>query len=219
MNLKRKFRFARTDLHAEYLLDNSLLDSSGNGYDLVNYGATNTINRFAQPDKAAQFNGTSQYMATTDDVFDFTDDFTISCWALLDNIAAGLQAVCWKTNRYGIGFNALLTNTKFGVHCQSDLNVFNSVYAINTVTAGVWYNLVFTFLNSTKQISLYIDGVLQGTTTLGGTGFRVFPAKLHLGNYDASPDAGYFPGKIDDVRFFNRALSVYEIKGLNLEKQ
>jgi hypothetical protein len=64
--------------------------------------------------------------------------------------------------------------------------------------------------------TLYIDGVSQGqvSTTCQANGSNFYP---RIASYDLGwPNAtdGYFPGSLDDVRIYNRALSATEIKQL-----
>ena len=61
-------------------------------------------------------------------------------------------------------------------------------------------------------ISLFVDGVQEGTTLSTGAPFNYSPpAYLSVGKESIS---AYLPGTIDDVRFYNRALSAAEIKQL-----
>ena len=64
-----------------------------------------------------------------------------------------------------------------------------------------------------SALTLYIDGTSAGTTTDNSTGTTTNTSVLVIGG--AKPPS-HFTGSLDDVRLFNRGLSVDEIKDLYL---
>jgi len=70
-----------------------------------------------------------------------------------------------------------------------------------------WHHVAATF--EASMISLYIDGVLIGSTT----GEMVYQANFITIGSDGGVD-NYFKGAIDDFRIYNRALAVSEIQQL-----
>lgn len=79
---------------------------------------------------------------------------------------------------------------------------------------GTWYHLAMTWGNS--NISLYLDGTLVQTKSLTGSGVTAKGFDLSIGrHYHDIPGAWYyFPGMIDEVRIYNRALYPDEIRQL-----
>ncbi|RYE11950.1 MAG: LamG domain-containing protein, partial [Sphingobacteriales bacterium] len=71
----------------------------------------------------------------------------------------------------------------------------------------------------TKQVSLYVDGMLDANVREIPTPNSATNAKLHIGNnsfLDVSPSANpyFFSGKMDGVRIYNRKLTGAEIAKL-----
>jgi hypothetical protein len=65
--------------------------------------------------------------------------------------------------------------------------------------------------NTSGAVALYVDGVLRGSGT-GANGSRTFPANLRIGGIQAG--GGFLNGTLDDVRLYDRILTVGEIAGL-----
>jgi len=80
---------------------------------------------------------------------------------------------------------------------------------------GKWYNATMTYDNTTLRA--YLDGVLIGS--IAATGEIVFDttnsARTTIGCYYQCLTSNQFVGAIDEVRFYNRALSADEIKRLD----
>ncbi|MCC3156474.1 hypothetical protein LJ737_04450 [Hymenobacter sp. 15J16-1T3B] len=79
-----------------------------------------------------------------------------------------------------------------------------------TLTSGQWSYVVVTFDGS--QLLIYHNGSLLGS--LSTTSVPVNPTQFCIGNLSASPATNYFPGSLDEVSFWNRALSQAEIRQL-----
>jgi hypothetical protein len=90
-----------------------------------------------------------------------------------------------------------------------------------TLTLNAWHFVGYTY-NGGTSITVYYDGQSQTGSLSGG-----LPLNTVLTSYLPYPTigkstnglGGYFPGLIDDVRIYNRALSASEIQALyNAEK-
>jgi hypothetical protein len=78
---------------------------------------------------------------------------------------------------------------------------------------GQWHNVIGTFDGST--VRLFVDGqqVGSGTPDSSPIGYGLVTSNdLLIGNYTGCPGGLDFPGKIDEVKIFNRALGDNEIK-------
>ncbi|MEM2974451.1 MAG: DUF2341 domain-containing protein, partial [Candidatus Micrarchaeia archaeon] len=73
------------------------------------------------------------------------------------------------------------------------------------INDGQWHHIAMTYDGS--QLKVYNNGVLDGARSLSGT-FRVDHGQLALGEYNTG---GPFPGSLDEVAIYNRALSAEEI--------
>lgn len=89
------------------------------------------------------------------------------------------------------------------------------VTASASITQNTWQHIIGTWSLSgtTYTIHLYVNGVDQGSATWTGT-----PGASGMGsfNFGKSGDYAdnYFKGKVDDVRIYNRALPLSEVKAL-----
>jgi hypothetical protein len=71
-----------------------------------------------------------------------------------------------------------------------------------------WFHTAMTYDGTTMKV--YLNGALNGSTQFSGT-IEQSTQSLRLGQGIGNE---YFPGKIDDVRIYNRALSATEVKQL-----
>ncbi len=77
-----------------------------------------------------------------------------------------------------------------------------------TVTDGAWHHVVGVYDGS--QIRLYVDGLLDGSSTVGPQSIDVSAALLYLGRNFSANFLG-FTGDIDEVMIYTRALSDIEV--------
>ena len=159
-----------------------------------------------------QFDGKDDYVEVTGDSLELKEDKTVEAWVyphsftwariifkrIDDNNDYQLTlyeggGFAFAVNDGGTQYRAL--STKYG----------NDSYGVNQ-----WYHLAGTYDDATKQVKLYINGTRQGGTTSSGWGIgNLSPTSLQIGR--RNDNAGYFEGKIDEVRVWNRALTEEEI--------
>ena len=86
------------------------------------------------------------------------------------------------------------------------------------VTPGVWHHIAFTVNSATNEIKIYLDGT-QRSATLdnAGSGAGSFTGVPFIGArnivFNQTVDR-HFPGRIDEVEYFDRALSGAEIASI-----
>jgi hypothetical protein len=119
--------------------------------------------------------------------------------ATYNNFAASFPSVSTDPMSFNLGSNAVaFTTTKTN-------------FALNT-----WYNVVITW-NGTNVIT-YVNGVLdKSNSSSNAPNTTAGPQKTQIGRYAFGPGptaGGYFAGKIDEVRIYNRALGATEITNL-----
>ncbi|MBM2818205.1 MAG: hypothetical protein HW401_795, partial [Parcubacteria group bacterium] len=89
-----------------------------------------------------------------------------------------------------------------------------SSYALSPST-GAWHHAVATYESVSGNQKLYVDGILR-STVLHPAGATIKPlaqyADMRIGY--SRINSGYFNGKIDDVRIYNRALSATDVTEL-----
>lgn len=156
------------------------------------------------------FDGTNDYISTPSMTsYASTNSHTYSAWVRVDG-AFGTSAFGygWVINGSvaGAGSSLILNSNKVGFF----YNGGSAVYGGNAiVSSGVWHHIVTSYDSTTGRVTLYLDGVLDTTSSVltawsAGTGYRI-------GSYNGS---NFFNGPIDDVRIYNTALTAQQVKTL-----
>ena len=218
-----------TGLVASYYFNGNANDSSGNGHHGTVYGATLTTDRFGNLDSAYDFDGINDYIAVPySDAFQLTE-FTLAAWIKpstdLSQLraptivgrgedygtdqAGGVVLVAGVDNPYGDGVAVL----------YEDDSDDESWYSNGTSpSVGQWTHLAATRA-ADGQLSLYINGVLTGQWDGTPDPTDNCYQDLLIGAYAANsstvpPITNFFPGAIDDVMIYGRALSAGEVEDL-----
>ena len=162
--------------------------------------------------QALTFDGSNDYITVADkDSLDLTQ-MTVSAW--FRQTVASQNGVISKGAGTGGTDNYLLQT-------WSDKKAYFSIFSVTQrqVSSGTtliplnqWFHLAGTYDGVTLR--LYLNGQQVGTLGVAVTP-TVNTGPLEIGRDNASTDGVfYFPGKIDEVRVYNRALSPSEIKSL-----
>ncbi len=189
-------------------------DFSGNGNTstLTNMDAnTDWVN--GKRGKALDFDGTNDYVNIPSNLGLTTYPITISAWAKssatnsgLPHTAVALADTASSNRMFAIGFS---TTTKAFIRIGNIAAYFYD--GSQDVIDGKWHHLVGVF-NSATDIRLYVDGVLDKSLTTEGYGIGF--NNVNIGRIGRVSPFGYMNGQVDEVRIYNRALSLTEIKSL-----
>ena len=207
---------ANSTNYAVYKLDGNS-DDVTNNYDATNNVSFNSSGKYGQ---SATFNNTNTVIelpSTIDDPMRSAGAFTVSLW----------YKHATQTNAYGGKILSLLNNiyNLITVHASNNTLtavVSNSSNSSSSVTSsalstGTWYHIVWTG-NATNGVSLYIDSVLIGNAAWDGTFFTYTDANYkynRLGYQNLS--IASLVGELDQLRFFNRAVTSTEVAELYAE--
>jgi len=165
--------------------------------------------------KALSFDGSNDFVAITDNnIFSIntTNKLTASGWFYLDALAAR-QSVISK----GSGSNyewdfRIETDGKIGawVYTAAGGTYLSAVSAASTITAGQWYQTTMVVDFDKPELILYLNGVALVTDTTTSGSYTNGTAALRFGERaDGTNDVD---GKVDEVRIYNYALTVDEVK-------
>jgi hypothetical protein len=88
-----------------------------------------------------------------------------------------------------------------------------NAYSASAIDLDVWHMVTTVYNNSTGKLSVYIDGLLDTTTSNMPTPNGVVTAPLHIGK-DSGSNNYYLHGVLDDLRIYGRALSNEEMQRL-----
>ena len=168
---------------------------------------------------ALTFNGTSQYIEMTN-VVQPTTAVSVSAWVKPSSVPEGLQSIAGTWDDVSGDYRTYLLSLQSGTaafYASSDGGGVPTAVGTTMLESGIWYHLTGTFDGT--NIRIYVNGVLEATTYSPG-GIATNPYPFYIGGMNAGGLGGrtYFPGVIDDVRLYTRALSAYEVQELHEAK-
>jgi hypothetical protein len=226
------------NLMAFWKFNGNTIDSSGNGHNgtlTTGYVGSSTAtavdgatlpqlvpDRFGRPNMAYYFNnGATVEVPYSADLN--PQNFTICLWLKRDGTNAANYMVSldrwngYKFQLQGSNLPFLTVNTSTGDHDQDD-------GGIGIDSANVWRHVAVSFTPGTEKF--YIQGKLVATETVTGVPVTVSSAiNLTIGNELPKNDynmvnqndpnyfwgASFFMGALDDIRFYNTALTDAEV--------
>jgi len=188
---------------------NGVLGGGDNTDDLSVAGKINT---------ALNFNGSDDHVDIADDDIYSPTDMSISLWMKADTLAS--DGLYMAFSKFGITdyrdwYIAAYDDDSDG-DCQIRCYVENTnddgatVQGTTTLSTGTWYNIIATYDGSTGVLNAYLNNSSEGTDTSSAYGVHNSTAGVMIGaRYPASPER-FFDGAIDDIRVYDKILTVNE---------
>jgi len=196
----------------------TVLDASGYNNHGTNHGATHNVTGGFNGGGVLEFNGTSDYInCGTDPSLDFEDgSFTISAWIKADATTGAYAGIVTRRGGSGGYYQFSFHNNSSIIMYACDPSCYSVSLSINT---GQWYHVVTVIDRDSNLMKVSIDGgqsfATRDISSMGSVGNNTDPVRI---GWERANDS-YFDGSIDNVRIYNRALSVNEIKQLHLQRQ
>jgi hypothetical protein len=201
-------------LIAFYPFNGNADDQSGNGNHGVVSGATLTTDRKGESISAYSFDGLNDGISISG--FNLNpESFTISLWffARTDGDANSKELLqrsnpldkndwCWNLSWHK-------KNGPSKVYSGIRNNNGLAADSLESASKNKWNHVIMTWDGNTKKI--YINGLLKKNHYLPGSINYNNKSGLYIG-YDS--ETGYFNGNIDDIRIYNRVLSLEEMEKL-----
>lgn len=200
-------------------------DFTGNAKDSTPYsdngtvsGATLTTDRFGNTNSAYSFNGTA-FITLGSNLFSSNNSGTLSMWVKPSTIAStqSFWGDAFSSGDLMRFYQPLSDPTTVAIQFDhgGTNNAINTPH--NTLTTTNWYHVVVTSNGSSWTI--YVNGVAQTLGVIAGSNQGQWLSSLSGNTYTmyiGQGASGYsnFNGLIDDVRIYNRALSVAEVSAL-----
>ncbi|MFX0200423.1 MAG: LamG domain-containing protein [Candidatus Hodarchaeota archaeon] len=216
-------------LVAYYPFSGNANDASGNGHDGTVFGATLTTDRLGNPNSAFNFDGIDDYINVAYSPDFQLSTFTIAAWNnpsidlspktsgivsrgedFISDQAAFILGVAEASSPWANG--AYLYYEDNG---DDDFHFGTDYYP----PVGSWTHLAATRL-SNGQVNIYVNGNLLSHWHSTPEPTTQCFQDLVIGAFWSSPTLydqelkAFFPGAIDEVRIYNRALSAEEIAEL-----
>ena len=212
-------------LKAYFPFSGNANDYSGNGYNGNPLGGIQlTTDRFGNPNSTYLFDGIDDRIIVSDNGGLSTSAFSICYYFMTE--ASGVYQNCIGKINYADGnaatYNSGIMNSGeayFGTiaspgNCftQVPSTLVYTIFSPSSIQLNQWYCVVNTFENGVEK--MYLNGVLvkQGTVPFTNA-TQCNNTNFIIGSWWQN-DPVRFKGKIDDVRFYNRAINADEVNAL-----
>ncbi|HEX2314065.1 MAG TPA: sialidase family protein [Thermomonospora sp.] len=200
----------------------SLADSAGARFPATLRGGNATLGAPGRTGRALRLNHDPAAPAdtaaeTTAPVVDTTRSFTVSAWANLETTARNHTVVSQDGTRksgFLLKYEARTGRWQFTrPHSDSDEPGGATAESAQTVTPGTWTHLVGVYDAAAQKMRIYVNGTAGTeatvTTPWNATGNLAIGRCLWTG-----AESDFFPGTIDEVKLFDRALTPAEVTAL-----
>ena len=197
-------------LVAWYPFNGNANDESGNGNNGQNNGVSFGTDRFGTVNSAGSFNGVSSYVNGSLVGLNNPSETTLSIWLLSQGDAGGQPYdLFFQLGNYGQHTFAYAYNHS-GTNIDLHSNCFYNPYSSLDIN-DEWHHLVI--VSGVGTASFYVDGELfvnMNSANWGG-GCYLGSNAFYIGG---GADNQYTTGLIDEVGFWDRALTETEIEAL-----
>jgi hypothetical protein len=159
------------------------------------------------------------------DALQFSNAMSVELWVRLESDVTQVPVILERLSvgsapSYAISgsflvktFNDRISTNVWHRFFTVDLTTADGEYGVGrktgNIAAGVWHHVAFTYdaAGGAGNLRLYVDGQLTATNTATG---QLLPGRLPV--WVGAPAYASFNGAIDDLRFWNRALTEQEIR-------
>lgn len=192
-----------------------VLDTSGNGNNGVRVGdAATSAGKYGN---GGTFDGTGDYINIGDkSTLEGMPQLTISGWVYLDSLPTENYVPFGKDSGSG-GYRIVIASDGGVSIALATTN--NAWYTSGTVaasssniTTGNWHHITGTYDGS--WVKIYLDGKELGRGSQSISGNIISDSNEIRFGFETSYNIDYLDGKLDEIRFYNRALSPAEVQAL-----
>ena len=209
-------QFVRSGLIAYYPFNGNADDYSGNRNHGLVHGATPSVDRFGNPNRAYSFNGIDHFIEIPNSDDFNGNEYTICFWTRTAiSHDESIRSVLSKSDSACNGYTIDLSHLgSYGLRLKSPNPKIDSwAELLRSIGEGQTYEFISIIFN-TEQVKAYHQGFHVPMITYTPTYLsnnNNFP--LYIGK-SLSPFYMNFKGEIDDVMIYNRVLSDREIMAL-----
>jgi len=157
------------------------------------------------------FDGTNDYInIPNNSSFNVTDNISVEMWVRIETTQSNNLGFLIK---YANGYLFYVINGKFRFDSRNGDGTYYITIGTTNIQDGVWKYLVGQ--KSGLSYKVYVNGVLEGSTTANSVGNIASNVDLRLGTDDGT----YLNGRIGTFKIYNRVLTATEIlQNYNVQK-
>jgi hypothetical protein len=209
-----------TNLVAHYAFSNNTNDGSGNGNNGITTGCSYVNDRFGNPTSALYLNGVNDLLEMpVSGLGPITGDYTISFW-LKSSQQIETQFMTYGSVASASSFSSLLNSSGVGMvflwHSSGSAELLSKT---SSIVDNQWHNVIISSENDV--VNIWVDKVLRKTNTITdniGDSFESF--FIGLDNLlSTENELIKYKGAVDDIAFYDRALTVNEIDDIYHENR
>ncbi len=216
-------------LVAYYPFNGNANDQSGNNINPISVTGTLTTDKNGVPGSAMHFNGNQEIIIKDNgklSLGDFSITYYFQTEVVGTQIAIGKinynsgEGATYNTGIYlNQGYNAYFNVVSPDASC--DFKVPSTMVFANfssiTIRPGVWYCMVCVFKDGVQTI--YINGTMVGKRTQSFNDAKVCSNTDFIIGSWWKDDKNGFTGKLDEIRYYNRALNEQEVESFCVTPQ
>lgn len=164
--------------------------------------------RYVLKGSALRFDGVDDYVLIKNGALIANEpNSTIEAWVKLNNDLTTEKAVYDESTSTGTVFRLRIRSDERPDFSLQIGNIFYAATSSEAILPNQWYHLVGTF-SSSQGMKIYVNGLERGANS-NTSPCGYIPNASWIGRYRQEPY--YFPGVIDEVRAYNRALGPGEV--------
>ncbi len=198
-------------------LSNSAITASSGTFTIASTGVTTkTVTATINTDNALNFDGVNDYVSIPDNnALDLLSAFTIEGW-VYPKSSTGAQVIVGKLdecagcgNSSNTAYALRYNNGQLLAQISDGTSNYKSISSSNLVL-NKWQHVAMVFDGANAILSLYINGVLQSSTSTGYNTIKDGIYSLKLGSYGTNYGQ-YFNGSMDNIKIWNTVKSQTDI--------
>jgi len=204
-------------LLAHYKLDGDATDSATYKNNGQAVGVEFVTNRLGIAGRACQFDSTDYIEIPDDPSLNISGPVSIAMWIKADQVGT-TQMIFGKSNFSSTTDYILRLTPGGGIQWE-----YNMSYSANAIIpANEWAHIVVTAGGSTlARRTIYVNGVEKAHTTSGTDGQSAVsnPAMMGAARYWSAPWSEHFTGAMDDLRIYDKELTLDEVQTIYSQEQ
>jgi len=151
-------------------------------------------------------------------------DFTVSSWFKRNGPQSGVSGVIFCRSGANPDYKQNFLLSIFGAtnyaRFSTSIDTYKFINSTTVIADNIWYEITGTYNSSTKTLQIYINGVLENSTTITTNPPTDGSQLITLGSSDGTVPGNFFKGNVAAAKLYNRLLSSSEVlQNYNVEKK